>query len=585
MIVRRNTSSVKASLTRTAVFAEEPAASCPQCVPGSARHRCAGEGHANPGQLGISAFGTPDISVEAQRRRRVSPTRTQAAAGEGAGGTPRTEPLPLGPVDGAAASFALERERVLARSEHSASVRRLRQAVHVGLVVWPATAALDWWVVSFAGASDLGRFLVLRGLGLLAGLLALWRLHRPVEPSPRSLCWIDLGIFTWVSLLVSLMCLSFGGIGSPYAAGLSAILVARGATTLAPWRRGVWLFGIPALSFPITMLVLSPFDARVAEQFADPLYLGLFVTSLVFLVTTWALLTVGGNFAWRLRREALEMRNIGRYRLERQVGRGGMGEVWAAFDRTLKQRVALKTVRGQRPDSSAVERLEREVRALAALSHPNTVRVFDHGVTEDGLWYYAMELLHGANLHELVEREGPLRVPRLLHIARQALRALGEAHDKGIVHRDIKPDNVFVAELGGEADVVKLLDFGIAKALLSNELTLTNPGWCAGTPAYMPPEVIHGKPADIRSDIYSFGATLYFALTARLPFGADSRSALFEAHVNRVPPRLSATSPHPIPHALALIVERCLAKDPNERYPSTQTLLEDLLAVTGETSA
>jgi serine/threonine-protein kinase len=510
-------------------------------------------------------------------------TRSAAGAEQGVGARP-SEPSHPGALDGAAASFALERERALARTEHSASVQRLRQAVSIGVVVWPATAVLDWWVVTFAGADGLWRFLVLRALGLLAGLLALWRLRRPVEPSPRVLCWIDLGIFTWVSILASLMCLSFGGIGSAYATGLSVILVARGATTVARWRRGVWLFGIPALSFPVTMLVVSRFDARIAAQLADPVQLGLFVTSLVFLGTTWAMLTVGGNFAWRLRREALEMRNIGRYRLEWRVGRGGMGEVWAAFDQTLKQRVALKTVRGQRPGSSAVERLEREVRALAALSHPNTVRVFDHGVTEDGLWYYAMELLHGANLHELVGREGPLRVQRLLPIACQVLRALGEAHDKGIVHRDIKPDNVFVAELGGESDVVKLLDFGIAKALLSSDLTLTNTGWCAGTPAYMPPEVIRGRPADIRSDIYSFGATLYFALTAKLPFVQDNRLALFDAHLNHLPPSLSAASPHSIPAALERIVQRCMAKNPNERYPSTQALLHELLSVTTETS-
>jgi eukaryotic-like serine/threonine-protein kinase len=505
-------------------------------------------------------------------------THTAPRAAEGVG-TLLTEALPSGFVDGAAASFALERARALVRSEHTASVQRLRQAVIIGLVVWPATGLLDWWVVHFAGAHDLGHFLFLRSLGLLAGLVALWRLRRPVEPSPRALRWIDLGIFTWVSVLVSLMCLSFGGIGSPYATGLSVILVARGATTLAPWRRGIWLFGVPALSFPITMLVVSVWDVRVAAQLGDPVQRGLFVTSLVFLITTWAMLTIGGNFAWRLRREAIEARNIGRYRLERRVGGGGMGEVWAAFDQTLKQRVALKTLRGQRPGSSAVLRLEREVRALAALTHPNTVRVFDHGVTEDGLWYYAMELLHGANLHELVQREGPIRVTRLLHIARQVLRALGEAHMKGIVHRDVKPDNVFVAELGGESDVVKLLDFGIAKSAIVSELSLTNTGWCAGTPAYMPPEVILGRPADIRSDIYSFGATLYYASSAKLPFTEDSRHALFQAHLELTAPRLSLASSQTIPRALERIVERCMAKNPSERYASTQALLDELLLV------
>ena len=118
-----------------------------------------------------------------------------------------------------------------------------------------------------------------------------------------------------------------------------------------------------------------------------------------------------------------------------------------------------------------------------------------YGVTDDGLWYYAMELLQGENLRDLVEREGPLPTARLVHLARQILRALGEAHAKGIIHRDIKPENVFVAQLGGESDIAKLLDFGIAKAM-RGDVTLTSTGWITGTPAYMPPEVIQGRGAN-----------------------------------------------------------------------------------------
>ncbi len=491
-----------------------------------------------------------------------------------------TEVLPSSAPDSASISFALERGRALERSEHSASVHRLRQALRIGIGVWLAHCALDSWVVQFAGAGSLKYFLGLRFVGGAAGFAALRALRGPALPSPRALAWIDLSIFTLVAVLVSFMCVSFNGIASPYAAGLIVILVARGATTLAPWRRGAWLFGIPALSYPVTMLVASVFDVRIAAQFRDPVLLGSFITSLFILATSWLLLTGGGDFAWRLRREALEARNVGRYKLERRLGAGGMAEVWAAYDLTLKQRVALKTVAGHRPGSSAVARLEREVRALAELTHPNTVRVFDYGVTDDGLWYYAMELLHGETLRELVEREGPLPVERAIPIARQVLRALGEAHQKGIIHRDIKPENVFVAVLGGEADVAKLLDFGIAKATIGDDAALTHPGWVAGTPAYMPPEVILGGPADVRSDIYSFGATLYFALTAQLPFNEEARPALFLAHLESAPPSLSLASPEPVSPALERIVQRCMAKDPSERYTSTQALLDELLSVT-----
>jgi serine/threonine-protein kinase len=254
---------------------------------------------------------------------------------------------------------------------------------------------------------------------------------------------MDVGIFTFISVLGGLLILSSGGITSPYCTGLIVILVSRGATTLAPWRRGVWMFGIPALAFPSLLGFAALVDEQIAAQFNDPIEFSKIVMFWTFMAMTWLLLTLGGDFAWRLRREVLETRNIGRYKLERRIGCGGMGDVWAAYDLALKHRVALKTVSGRRQGSSALLRFEREARALAELTHPNTVRVFDYGVTDDGLWYYAMELLEGENLHDLVMRSGPLSVQRLVHIGRQVLRALGVAHAKGIIHRDIKPENVF----------------------------------------------------------------------------------------------------------------------------------------------
>jgi serine/threonine-protein kinase len=187
-----------------------------------------------------------------------------------------------------------------------------------------------------------------------------------------------------------------------------------------------------------------------------------------------------------------------------------------------------------------------------------------------------MELLHGQTLRELVERGGPLPAARLLYIARQVLRALGEAHNKGIIHRDIKPENIFIAELGGESDVVKLLDFGIAKATSGADATLTNTGFIAGTPAYMAPEMIQGHAADRRTDIYSFGAMLYYAASGRLPFGDAESTTLLAAHLTRAPEPLASVAPHPLPEPLIHAVERCMAKNPDERYPSTHALLDAL---------
>ena len=472
-------------------------------------------------------------------------------------------------------SFALSRERALARNEHSASVHRLRQALTIGIPIWIGALLLDECAVLIAGAGPFWHFALTRLIGAVAGGCVVWRLRRPVEPSPRALALLDVGMFTLVSAGNAWLALAFGGIVSPYSAGLLVILVARGSTTFEPRRRGAWMLGIPALAYPAVLSAAALGSERVAAQFREPVQLFTFIVFLSFVAMTWLHLTSGADFAWRLRRQALEARNIGRYRLERRLGRGGMADVWAAYDVALGHRVALKLVTGHRPGSSALARLEREARALAGLTHPNTVRVFDYGVTEDGLWYYAMELLEGDSLRDLVERAGPLPQARLLHIARQVLRALGEAHGKGIIHRDIKPENVFVAELGGERDVVKLLDFGIAKAIAGDDAQLTHTGWLTGTPAYMPPELILGVPADIRSDIYCFGAMLYFAATGALPFRESTSAGLLAAHLNSPLPPLVAAG-QALHAELERVVARCMAKKPDERYATTQAVLDAL---------
>jgi eukaryotic-like serine/threonine-protein kinase len=521
----------------------------------------------------------------------TAPTRTSdgafgwPAAEQPEGGAPSrldaTVSIDIESPEGAAVSFALERERVLQRSEHSASVQRLRQALTLGAPLWLASLVLDWYAVQVAAAGPFWHFVMARvSVGLL-GVAVLLRTRRPPEPSPRQLLLLDLAVFTLAALMNSWMASAFGGITSPYAAGVLVILVGRGSTTLEPRRSGAWMLGIPALAFPLFMIVAGQLDARIAAQFRDPVQLCIFIIIVCFMIMTWLHLTLGADFAWRLRRQALETRHIGRYKLERRLGRGGMAEVWGAYDLALKHRVALKTVSGHRPGSSALARLEREAQALASLSHPNTVRVFDYGVTDDGLWYYAMELLEGEDLRNLVTRTGPLPLDRLLHIARQILRALGEAHGKGIIHRDIKPENVFVAELGGERDIVKLLDFGIAKALAGDDAALTRTGLISGTPAYMPPEVILGVPADIRSDIYCFGATLYFAATAQLPFHEATAGALLFAHLNSSPPAFATIRVEALPPGLEQVVRRCMAKEPNDRYPSTHAVL-DALAQLGQ---
>ena len=455
---------------------------------------------------------------------------------------------PISPVD----RLAFDRERAIRNTERAAYADRLKQAIQLGLFIWTAAALLDGWVVHFVGVGSLSRLLWLRAAGLVVGVAAYARLRRSTRPSLNALRVMDLAAFTCPAVLLAMMCVHLGGIASPYATGMIVILVARGATASDRGPAGAWLFGAPALAYPAVMIAASCLYPDVRAQFSNPRALGLFGVSLTLLAMTWFSLTVGGNFVWRLRREMLEARRIGRYELQRRLGSGGMGEVWAAYDARLGQRVALKLLRRHQHNPSAVARFEREARALAGLSHPHIVSVSDYGVTDDGIWYYAMELLEGQNLRDLVETEGPLEPRRLIALAVQLAGALVEAHARGVIHRDIKPENVVVSAGGGQSEIAKLLDFGVAKTSSAASETLTATGWTPGTPAYMAPEALQGRPVDARSDIYALGATLRFALD-----GA------------------------PIPEDLARVMRCCLESDPAARYPTSRALLSALSALSG----
>jgi serine/threonine-protein kinase len=224
-----------------------------------------------------------------------------------------------------------------------------------------------------------------------------------------------------------------------------------------------------------------------------------------------------------------------------------------------------------------VQRFEREVRATTALTHPNTVRVFDYGVTDDGLWYYAMELLDGVSLAELVTAEGAQPQARAIHLVAQAARALGEAHRADIIHRDVKPENILITLAGGERDFVKVIDFGIARS--RGDATVTAIGQVAGTPSYMAPEIASGDVADARTDVYALGGVLYCLLTGKPPFVADDAAAMMYAHRHEpvVPPHLRADAP--IDADLEAIVMRCLAKAPADRF-ADGAALADALATT-----
>jgi serine/threonine-protein kinase len=275
-----------------------------------------------------------------------------------------------------------------------------------------------------------------------------------------------------------------------------------------------------------------------------------------------------------LRAEAFEARRLGQYRLTRRIGAGGMGEVYLAEHRLLKRPCVVKLIRPDKAGNpNVLARFQREVRATAKLTHWNTVEIFDYGVTEEGTFYYVMEHLPGMSLAELVERFGPLPPARVIHLLRQACDALHEAHGMGLIHRDIKPGNIFVAERGGVYDVAKLLDFGLVKPLMEDESThLTTEGSITGSPLFMSPEQAVGETRlDARCDLYSLGAVGYFLLTGRPMFNGDKPLKVLFAHVHEpvAPPSQHRAD---VPADLERIILRCVEKAPDDRFASAVSL-------------
>ncbi|MEO1269200.1 MAG: protein kinase [Myxococcota bacterium] len=259
-------------------------------------------------------------------------------------------------------------------------------------------------------------------------------------------------------------------------------------------------------------------------------------------------------------------RRVGRYTLQRRIGSGGMGEIWQAYHPGLGCRVALKLLRpGILDHDTAVQRFNREITAVTRLKHPNTIRILDGGVTDEGLHFFVMEYLEGLDMAAHIASHGPLKAADAMRFGRQICGALHEAHTQEIVHRDLKPENIFVAHHAHHS-LIKLLDFGIARLAEPSNLTQVSP-WI-GTPAYIAPELIQGQAADVRSDIYSLGAVLYFMLTGRAPFEGNHVAALLQHHLHTTPQPPSAITANPIPAALDTVVLRCLAKTPDDRYPT-----------------
>lgn len=260
---------------------------------------------------------------------------------------------------------------------------------------------------------------------------------------------------------------------------------------------------------------------------------------------------------------------VGDYLLRERLGMGGMGEVWVGRHRLLDREAAIKLIRPEVSDPDAARRrFEREARVIAQLESPHTVRLYDFGVTDDGAFYYVMERLRGDDLGSLVSREGPLAPARAIYLVEQAAASLAEAHAAGLVHCDIKPENLFVGSAGAEHDVLKVLDFGVVRTVDERE------GELSGTPAFLSPEQAEGSHVDGRSDLYALGCVLFLCLTGETVFPSTGVKVILD-HLRTEPRSVRALRPE-VPEALDRLVARLLAKSPEARPADAEALRREL---------
>jgi serine/threonine-protein kinase len=354
--------------------------------------------------------------------------------------------------------------------------------------------------------------------------------------------------------------------------GIMLFLSVRAAVVPSPWWRTA---GIGAASVACFYVAGRSMLASLAPSVLDGVN---FIAGAIVLATS-----VTSHVIYGLQRKVREALQLGQYKLEEQLGSGGMGTVYRARHAMLRRQAAIKLIRADGPvDPDTYQRFEREAIVTAKLQSPHTVQLFDFGVSDDGEFYYVMELLQGIDLETAIARFGPMPAARVSHLVRQACASLAEAHGVGLVHRDVKPANLMLCRYGLQYDFVKVLDFGLVgldDEAQMDATKLTVEGIVKGTPAYLAPELATREHVvDGRADIYALGCVAYWLLTGRPPFDRETVMATVLAHVNDAPQAPSLVSELEIPATLDALILACLSKDPAER-PSSVVELERQMAM------
>ncbi len=456
--------------------------------------------------------------------------------------------------------------------------------ISIGFAVDPVIYFLNWATSALTHTPLSHHFFAHLGFQLIAvGTIAASLLMRWVALRPRisTTRLVTLGLAYEIAICFVIALTSFleeyqmtGGL--PSLTWVPGVVMMFPLILPGPPRRMAVGAIIAASMSPLTLLAL---DLMGLVRTIPNNYMQATVSPAIAVLVAY----YGARVIYGLGRELAAARELGSYRLEEKLGEGGMGEVWRARHRMLARPAAIKLIRNPSQGDiragvpvEAARRFEREAQVTASLRSPHTVNVFDFGVDRDGSFYYVMELLDGLDASTMIRRFGPMPAERVVYLVRQVCHSLSEAESVGLVHRDIKPANILVCRYGEDHDFVKVLDFGLVKALSDTraEVTgLTRENEVRGTPAFIAPEQALGRTdLDGRVDIYATGCVAYWLLTGELVFEATNSTALLVHHVHTPPSPPSSRTELPIPEDLDRLVLACLEKDPARRPQSAQEL-------------
>ena len=487
---------------------------------------------------------------------------------------------------------------------------RLLTAAMFGALLSPLFGILDWLSEASWWPDPkpmLESFLVLR-FGMFLWFVALWVFLRSADR--LSVVAMDWLIFSPPAIALGYMTAVTGGATSPYIGGTILLVVVRTILVPGEARTHLPMVSFLVLSYPACILAFGEHQGDLIAWMMDAQEMGFLAANMLPLLGIAGVGLVGSDMIHAMHQRLISARSLGRYKIKKELGRGAMGVVYLAWHRDLGRPCVIKVVNPEKDTSGMLRRrFEREARETSLLRSPYTVQVFDFGITQQGQMFYVMEHLDGETLQDRLDRDGPQPFDIVCRWLVSSAESLAEAHARMLIHRDVKPANIFLAMTADGREVTKVLDFGIATKVdadaeaggrkkkrkqgdlgrLPQDARLTAVGTIMGTPLYVAPEVLVGEHASDKADQYSLAATAYHLLTGRPVFTAETMEELLFKTIEDPAQKPSEVQPSAqLPEGLDGVLVRALSKAPEDRYESMETFrqaLEPFAAAPGASSS